>query len=306
MDVFPNAVERLAHPVRAAASEYLDLWQKELHSMEVSAVENLLRTLRGLLWLKEQTEPDSPQALIAGVEQMLAAQAAVADAEITVPDDGRFVLDRAGLLQPEVQQKLETWLTELEQKTTAQGKLLTVPTNDGEDVFGFSQRHAERWKLGQRGKDNGALIVLAVAEREVRIHTGYGLESVLPDSWCGSASREVAGRYFKQGDYSSGLDALVTRVIHRIAGDAEVTIQGVPKPQPAAEVEDRGGEVCFIALIILFVILHTLFGGRRGRRRWGRGLVVGGSSYGGRSSGGRSFGGGSFGGGRFGGGGARW
>jgi uncharacterized protein len=240
---------------------------------------------------------------------LLAALAAVAHAEVTVPDDGRFVIDRAGLLQPEVQQKLETWLNELEQKTTAQVKLLTVPTTDGEDVFRFSQRHAELWKLGQRGKDNGALIVLAVAEREVRIHTGYGLESLLPDSWCGSASREVAGRYFKQGDYSTGLDALVTRVIHRIAEDAQVAIQGVPNPPPAANVEAPGGEACFIAMIILFVILHFLFGGRRGRRYWGRGLVVGGSSYGSRSSGGRSFGGGSFGGGgRFGGGGggARW
>jgi uncharacterized protein len=240
---------------------------------------------------------------------LLIAVPTFADAEVTVPDDGNFVIDRAGLLEPAVKQKLEAWLRELEQKTTAQVKLLTVPTTDGEDIFSFSQRHAELWKLGQQGKDNGALIVLAVAEREVRIHTGYGMESVLPDSWIGSASREVIGQYFKQGQYSAGLDVLVTMVINRIAEDAGVTIQGVPQRQPAPE--QVGGDWCIIGFIILIVVLYTIFGGRRGRRHWGRGWVTGGSSIGRSSFGGRgSFGGGrSFGGGgRFGGGGGggRW
>ncbi len=238
---------------------------------------------------------------------LLAIASAGAAAEVTVPDDGKFVIDRAGLLEPAVKQKLETWLSELQQKTTAQVKLLTVPTTDGEDVFGFGQRHAERWKLGQQGKDNGALIVLALQEREVRIFTGYGLEGTLPDSWCGSASREVAGTYFKQGQYSRGLDELVTMVVNRIADDAGVAIQGVPKRQPAPG-GNGGGDWLFIAIVIVIVLLNLIQNSRRGRRHWSRGLV-GGSSFGGSSFGGRSFGGGSFGGGgRFGGGGggARW
>jgi uncharacterized protein len=243
-------------------------------------------------------------ALLAAM--LLALVPAIGGAQVTVPDDGNFVIDRAGLVDPAVKQKLETWLKELEQKTTAQVKLLTVPTTGGEDVFGFGQRHAELWKLGQQGKDNGALIVLAVQEREVRIFTGYGLEGVLPDSWCGSASREVAGKYFKQGQYSQGLDDLVTMVVNRVAADAGVTIQGVPKRQLAPG-GAAGGQWCFIVFIVVIVLLNTFLGGRRGSRYWGRGLVGGGGSFGG----GRSFGGGggSFGGGgRFGGGGggARW
>ena len=82
---------------------------------------------------------------------------------------------------------------------------MTVQTTDGEDIFSFAQRHAEAWKLGQTGKDNGALIVLALQERRVRIQTGYGLEGVLPDSWAGSLSRSMASQFFKQGKYSQGL-----------------------------------------------------------------------------------------------------
>ncbi|MCH5374020.1 MAG: TPM domain-containing protein, partial [Planctomycetes bacterium] len=69
--------------------------------------------------------------------------------EVTVQDDGSFVIDQAALLDPATEDKLEAWLKELERKTTAQVKLLTVKTTDGEDVFSFGHRHAELWKLGQ-------------------------------------------------------------------------------------------------------------------------------------------------------------
>ena len=102
--------------------------------------------------------------------------------EILISDPGTYVVDTAGVIQTSDRRQLEGWLRELEQKTTAQVKVLTVQTTEGEDIFSFVQRHAEAWKLGQKGKDNGALIALALQERRVRIHTGYGLEGVLPDS----------------------------------------------------------------------------------------------------------------------------
>ena len=125
--------------------------------------------------------------------------------EVSVPDPGTYVVDNArasSILGTE--RRLEGWLRELEQKTTAQVKVLTVQSTDGEPFFNFVQRHAEAWKLGRRGKDNGALIALALKERKVRIHTGYGLEGALPDSWAGSASRAVASQFFKQGQIFPG------------------------------------------------------------------------------------------------------
>ena len=110
-------------------------------------------------------------------------------AEVTVRDPGSYVVDAANIIDPANEQQMNLWLAELEQKTTAQIKVLTVTTIDGEDFFGFVQRHAELWKLGRKGKDNGALIPLAINERKVRIHTGYGLEGMMQDAWCGSVSR---------------------------------------------------------------------------------------------------------------------
>ncbi|MFQ5780510.1 MAG: TPM domain-containing protein, partial [Nitrospiria bacterium] len=148
--------------------------------------------------------------------------------EVTVPDPGRFVIDKAGLIDAGTEQQIEGWLRELEQKTTAQVKVLTVQTTDGEDFFGFVQRHAELWKLGQVKKDNGALIVLALKERQVRIHTGYGLEGVLPDSWAGSASRSAAGQFFKQGQFSEGLYRLTIAVANKVADAERIQLSGIP------------------------------------------------------------------------------
>ena len=137
--------------------------------------------------------------------------------KVSVPDPGSYVVDQAGIVKPGHRQRLEGWLRELEQKTTAQVKVLTVASTQGEGMFLFSQRHAEAWKLGRKGKDNGALIVLAVKERRVRIHTGYGLECVLPDSWVGTASRAVASQFFKKSQYSEGLFQLAVVTANRVA-----------------------------------------------------------------------------------------
>ena len=137
--------------------------------------------------------------------------------EVTVPDTGFFVVDSAHIIDPPVKTRLEGWFKELEQKTGAQVKVLTVGTIEGEDFFGFVQRHAEMWKLGQKGKDNGILIALAVNERQVRIQTGYGLEAVIPDSWAGSLSREAVKQFFSKGKYSQGLYQMGVAVANQIA-----------------------------------------------------------------------------------------
>ena len=192
--------------------------------------------------------------------------------EVTVKDPGTYVVDRAGIIDADYERRLEAWLGELEQKTTAQLKVLTVPTIDGEDIFGFAQRHAELWKLGRSGKDNVARIALALKERKVRIQTGYGLEGALPDSWCGSLSRDIAGTYFKQGAYSDGLFRLAVTTANKIADDANVTLTGMPayryQPQRGHAGGRRhgsrvhpGGLICgggMMPLIVLLIIISSV------------------------------------------------
>src|SRR5262245_15705714 len=115
----------------------------------------------------------------------LMAIATPAQGEVNVRDTGKFIIDTADVFQadPQLGESLENVLSQLERKTGAQVKVLTVKNTEGEDIFTFSQRHAERWKLGQKGKNNGALVVLDIGDRKVRVQTGYGLEGALPDAW---------------------------------------------------------------------------------------------------------------------------
>ncbi|HUY88808.1 MAG TPA: TPM domain-containing protein [Pirellulales bacterium] len=242
-------------------------------------------------------------------------------AQTTIADTGDFVIDKAEVIDAQTRSRLETWLEQLEQKTTAQVKILTVQSLGDEDVVAFSQRHYEAWKLGQKGKDNGALIVLSLEPHRIRIHTGYGLEGALPDSWCGTLSRDIAARFFKDGKFSAGLEQLTAAVVNKVADEYHVAVIGVPavRHQPQGEFT-WGGLAC--AIIFLVILVPSLLAaiayfsniqgqenwtrGRRRQTRWGSAwydmFPSSGSSW---TSGGGSFGGGfGGGGGSFGGGGS--
>ncbi|HVN70557.1 MAG TPA: TPM domain-containing protein [Desulfomonilia bacterium] len=222
-----------------------------------------------------------------------------------------YVVDNAGIIEEGARTRLAGLLQELEQKTTVQMIILTVPSTEGIPIEQFSLQQAEKWGLGQKGKDNGLLMVIAVNDRKYRFETGYGLEQVLPDSLLGSIGRSYLVPAFKSGDYTKGImDA--TSIIARTIADAQgVKLTGLPEvrqPQRRTHGSPLGGIIGFIIFIMILsslfrsrsggllqaILLGTLLGG--GGRRGSGGF----GSFGG--GGGGSFGGG--GGGGFGGGGA--
>ncbi|MBI3840014.1 MAG: TPM domain-containing protein [Planctomycetia bacterium] len=248
---------------------------------------------------------------------------------VDIADTGAFVIDTAHVLDPATRERLQALLKELEQKTTDQIKVLTVETTGGEDIFSFAQRHYDHWKLGLKGKSNGALIVLALRDRKVRIHAGYGLEGSLPDSFDGTLSREIAQQYFRKGQYAEGLYEMTLSVVNKVAADEGVKISGLPQ----AKIMPRAGPQGFFPACMIFVpfltllfliwvsrqrrLYRTYWGGNVGRGVfWGailNDMLRSGSSgswtSSGGSSGGFGGGGGSFGGGGSsggGGGGASW
>ena len=248
-----------------------------------------------------------PLPLAAAVLALLLAAALPAAAvsppvPATPPD---YVVDLAGVVDEASEARLNALLRDLERQTTAQVLVLTVRSLEGEALEAFSLDVAHnRWKLGQKGKDNGVLITLALQERRYRIEVGYGLEAVLPDSAVGGIGREVLVPAFRAGDYGGGLAAAAAAIAERVAAAAGVRLEGLPaagfaprRPAPQARelslLQKVIGTVIAILLLILFVrhpelfIMLLLSGGRRG---------------GGWSGGGGGFGGG--GGGGFGGGGA--
>ena len=222
------------------------------------------------------------------------------------------VVDLAGIIDDGAEAQLDGYLVELEQKTTAQFIVLTVTSLEGESLEDFSLATAhDKWKLGQKGKDNGILLVVALNDKKYRFETGYGLEGILPDSLTGSIGREYLVPNFRRGDYSTGITAAALAVANTIASANGVEITGMPKLQahtyPARS--QRGGGLAgkivtllfLLGAVILFIknprlFLLFLFASSMGGRRDGWG---GGGGFGG---GGGSFGGG--GGGGFGGGGS--
>ena len=234
---------------------------------------------------------------------------------VEIPDKpSTYVVDLAGVIDPAVKHNLNGLLQELEQKTTAQFIILTIKSLGGESLEAVSLSIAhDKWKLGQKGKDNGLLLLISLQDKKYRFEVGYGLEGVLPDSFVGTVGREYLVPHFKKGDYSTGIYAGAVIASKEIAEDAGVTLSGLPKMKKSLRVgrkKKSGGFLGSLFSLLLIVGLFFLFtrnprllllllmlSGMGGRRSWGSGH---GGGFGGGGFG--SFGGG--GGGGFGGGGA--
>lgn len=190
----------------------------------------------------------------------------------------------------------------------ASGDVVVVATVPTIEPYGDIREYAVKLfenrgrGIGERGKDNGLLILLAIQERRVWIEVGYGLEEWITDGFAGETSRDVMTPEFRQGRYGAGLLAGTARIVGRIAQGRNIQLTGVEVPREPRR--GGGGQLSvnwIIILFILIVIMSRMGGGPgRGIRRWGRGGWSGWSSGVGPFGGG--FGGGGFGGGSFGGG----
>ena len=246
-------------------------------------------------------------------------------AQPQTPELTRPVNDFANVIDPESERQLESLIRALQETT---GDVVTVATIDslqGEDVYQYAERmFRNRGKgIGQSGKDNGLLVLVAVKDRQVKIEVGYDLEQFITDGFSGETIRQEIAPRFRQGAYGAGLVAGVQRIIGRIGEGRNVAIPGAPR-QPERRRSQGGGSGgnLFFLMIVLFLLINGIAGrlGRRRRRRWGGGGWSGWSSgvgpfgggggggfgggFGGFGGGGGGGGFGGFGGGRSGGGGA--
>jgi uncharacterized protein len=239
-----------------------------------------------------------------------AASVVVAADSIPVPPPDP-VVDLAGIIDDSVETKLNLYLRELEQKTTAQVAILTIKSLQGQSLEDFSITIAnDKWKLGQKGKDNGVLVLVALDDKKYRIEVGYGLEGILPDSLVGGIGRQYLVPNFRKGDYSSGIYDAALVIANEIANDAGVTISGLPaikKPQPAKNGKKSSSPFGKLLSVLIFLVIFFIFirnprsflalmllssmGGRRSH--WGgSGGGFGGGGFGSFGGGGGGFGGG--------------
>ena len=135
------------------------------------------------------------------------------------------VIDEAKILSASDKQAIETKLRSLNDRGLAQAAVVIVPTTNGEDIFDYSMKVADRWKLGKKDTDQGLLMVVAVNDRKMYILTGYGLEGTLPDAVAKRIISDDITPRFKQGDYAGGITAGINRIEERLTTDPAILKQ---------------------------------------------------------------------------------
>lgn len=234
------------------------------------------------------------------------------------------VNDFAGVIDASSRAELDRRIRALKEAT---GDVLVVTTVRTFQPYGSIEEYAVKMfenggrGVGEKGKDNGMLLLVAVDDRKVRIEVGYDLEGIIPDGYAGQTIREAIAPAFRRNAYGEGLLAAATRLINRIGESRGVAIPNVPIERTAAAPrEDSRFPWTLIFWIVVMLIISSRGNRRRRRRYWGNGPwsnwtggvgSFGGGGFGGSGGtfggGGGGFGGGGFGGfggGRSGGGGS--
>ena len=138
---------------------------------------------------------------------------------LEVPPLRGRVNDLAGILHEDQLHKLENKLAQFERDTSHQVAVLTISSLQGESIEDFSIRVAESWRLGQKGIDNGVILIIAPNDRKLRIEVGYGLEGVLPDVIANQIIREVIVPHFRNADFAAGIDGGINAILQTISGE---------------------------------------------------------------------------------------
>ncbi len=171
------------------------------------------------------------------------------------PLKGR-INDYAGMLSQAVAQSLERKLAAFEQETTNQVVLLTVPSLEGDTIEGFAIRVAETWKIGQKDKSNGVLLILAKKERKIRIEVGTGLQGVLPDITAGQIIRNVIAPALRAGDADKGVSAGLSAIIDATKGEFKAS----PAEKKSAHKKKSNGYGLFLVLLLIALVITAAAG----------------------------------------------
>ena len=221
-----------------------------------------------------------------------------------IPNPPIFVNDYANALQAQERAALEQKLYDYFKQTSTQIVIVIEQSLEGDDAFGYSQKLAQSWGIGEKDKKNGLLIYVALGDHKMRIQVGYGLEGAMTDAISKRIIDGILKPNFKEQYYYNGFNEATDAIIKTIAGE------GFNNDRK----EKSKGKSPWLLIGIIAIVLISVFskGGRGGRRGGGGGVaeallwgtLASGGFSGRGSSGGGDSGFGGFGGGSFGGGGA--
>jgi uncharacterized protein len=251
--------------------------------------------------------------LLAVVLLLLIAGLVRADT-LSLPELTGRVVDQANILSGSEESRVTSRLSDFETKTSIQLVVVTLSSLQDRPIEDWGLTLGRTWGIGQKGKDNGVLLIVAPNDRELRIEVGYGLEGILPDATADAIIRNVIVPRFKAGNMADGISDGVDAIIAVLTGSGEEFTPS--RRELVGQTLSEWAPVFFIGFFIIMMIVTQLRQRGRRRERYYRNSSGGwlyvdgadrgwGGGFGGRRSGGGGFGGG---GGSFGGGGAsgRW
>lgn len=170
-----------------------------------------------------------------------------------VPPLRGYVNDYASMLSPSAAQQLEQELASFERSDSTQIAVLTIPSLEGQDLESYSIGVVEKWQLGQKGKDNGALLLIVKNDRKIRIEVGRGLEGKLTDLVSGRIIRNEISPAFKRGDIDGGVIAGVNAIM--------ATVRGEYTAQPRDIRHGKRGANPIFTLLVFVAVAAVFLGG---------------------------------------------
>jgi uncharacterized protein len=180
-----------------------------------------------------------------------------------------FVNDYAGVLSAEQIAELNTKISAFEKQTSDEIAIMIIKSLEGDTIENVAQEIFTKWGIGKKDKNNGALFLIAINDRRTRIHTGYGLEGDLTDIETSYIQSEIVAPAFRNGDYYSGINGAVDKMIEALSGS-----QIVPEDYSVS----KKSSINFEWLFILGFIILQWFGAILGRSKsWWAGGVIGGA-----------------------------
>ena len=214
-------------------------------------------------------------AFWAGLLILAALVAVGASGAAEVPPPADPITDRAGVLGQDARQRLARILDDVRARTGAEIAVLVVPSTAPDTIEDYSIAVFDRWKIGQQGKDNGLLFLVAVQDRRMRITTGYGLEAILPDGKVGEIRDRVIIPLFRAGRYAEGIvrgtEALAAAILSPAAATTGPATQAPPRRR-AGRVGGRWTGVLLAVFVLLILFSVALSAADRGAAPGGRGV----------------------------------
>ena len=179
---------------------------------------------------------------------------------IEVPYLQGRVTDNAEILTPAAAERIRNLLQAHETRTTNQLAVLTISSLEGQSIEDYAIAVFDTWKLGQKGKDNGVLVLIAPGERRMRIEVGYGLEGRLTDLEAGRIIRNIMAPRFKSNDFDGGIEQGVRAIVGQIEGTADISQKDAPTPGSSGGLAFEGPDLDLIPRILIGCFIFGIIG----------------------------------------------